>query len=75
MTGELVMQWGIFWRMLKFDLTHCGPIIEAAMHLHNFLVDECEASAALASSNAGYFSGFSAAQIVEQDDNMDPNAE
>jgi hypothetical protein len=45
------------------------------MHLHNFLVDEHEASTALASSNAGYFSGFSAAQNVEQDDNMDPNAE
>jgi hypothetical protein len=34
------MRWGIFWRTLKFEITECGNIINAAMLLHNFLVDE-----------------------------------
>jgi len=34
------MRWGIFWRTLKFDLVVNGPIINAAMLLHNFLIEE-----------------------------------
>ncbi len=37
--GELVMRWGIFWRTLKFDIQSAGNIINAAMLLHNFLID------------------------------------
>jgi len=38
--GELIMRWGIFWRSLRFDLRKCGVIIQAAMLLHNFIIDE-----------------------------------
>jgi hypothetical protein len=38
--GELIMRWGIFWRTILFDLDRVGPIIMAAMHLHNFLINE-----------------------------------
>ena len=38
--GEIIMRWGIFWRTLKFDLDVNGPIINAAMLLHNFLIEE-----------------------------------
>jgi len=38
--GEFVMRWGIFWRALRFDLKKCGMIIQAAMLLHNFIIDE-----------------------------------
>jgi len=38
--GEIIMRWGIFWRTLKFDLDVHGRIINAAMLLHNFLIEE-----------------------------------
>jgi len=38
--GEFVMRWGVFWRSLRFDLRKCGLIIQAAMLLHNFIIDE-----------------------------------
>jgi hypothetical protein len=37
--GELIMRWGIFWRTLLFDLKKSGRLIQAAMLLHNFIVD------------------------------------
>jgi DDE superfamily endonuclease len=37
--GELVMRWGIFWRTLLFELKKCTRIIQAAMLLHNFIID------------------------------------
>ena len=37
--GELNLRWGIFWRPLKFKLTQHKFIIDAAMRLHNFIVD------------------------------------
>jgi len=38
--GEIIMRWGIFWRTLRFDLDAHGQIINAAMLLHNFLIEE-----------------------------------
>ncbi len=40
--GEIDLCWGIFWRPLKFSLKPNCNIIDAAMHLHNFIVDFCE---------------------------------
>lgn len=37
------MRWGIFWRTLQFDIVKIGNIIEAAMLLHNFIINEREA--------------------------------
>ena len=37
--GEIDMRWGIFWRPLQFTLQHNTKIIDAAMRLHNFIVD------------------------------------
>ena len=37
--GELIMRWGIFWRTLLFDLKKATRIIQAAMLLHNFIID------------------------------------
>ena len=37
--GEIDMRWGIFWKKLAFDLNHSVTIIDAALRLHNFLVD------------------------------------
>jgi len=38
--GELVMQWGIFWHSLRFNLRKNALIIRTAMLLHNFIVDQ-----------------------------------
>ena len=43
--GELVMRWGIFWRHLCFGVSKVGHIIQSAMLLHNFIVDERETAA------------------------------
>jgi DDE superfamily endonuclease len=43
--GELVMRWGIFWRRLCFGVSKVGHIIQSAMLLHNFIVDERETAA------------------------------
>ena len=42
--GELVMRWGIFWRRLAFKASKVGGVIQAAMLLHNFIVEERELS-------------------------------
>ena len=36
--GEIDLRWGIFWKRLSSTLNHTFIIINAAMHLHNFLV-------------------------------------
>lgn len=38
--GEIIMRWGIFWRKLQFSLKETGKIINAAILLHNFLIDK-----------------------------------
>ena len=57
-------------------LERCGPVIMAAMHLYNFLVDEREGTdddkEAIGHS---YFSSFNVDQMFEEDDSTDPNAE
>jgi hypothetical protein len=63
--GELVMRWGIFWRKLTFSIEQIGKIINAAMLLHNFLVDEREAEQGLNAEEAAFFRTFS---LREQDD-------
>lgn len=37
--GEIDMRWGILWRALQFDLDKSILVIDAAMRLHNFLVE------------------------------------
>ena len=37
--GEIDARWGIFWRPLQFKLVQHKNIIDAAMRLHNFIVD------------------------------------
>lgn len=37
--GELIMRWGIFWSPLRFELGKSTKIVEAAMLLHNHIVD------------------------------------
>ena len=37
--GEIDMRWGIFWRPLQFSLQNNIQVIDAAMRLHNFLID------------------------------------
>lgn len=46
------MRWGIFWRPLRFNLDDCGKIVNAAMLLHNFLIDQRE-------DDTAYFQSFS----------------
>jgi hypothetical protein len=41
--GEVDMRWGIFWKPLKFSLKHSATVIDAALRLHNFIVDYREA--------------------------------
>ncbi|GFH61171.1 hypothetical protein CTEN210_17647 [Chaetoceros tenuissimus] len=36
--GEIDMRWGIFWKPLQFDLDKNLKVIDAAMRLHNYLV-------------------------------------
>ena len=38
--GELDRRWGIFWKPICYSLDNTCLIIEGAMHLHNFLVNE-----------------------------------
>lgn len=38
--GVLVSRWGILWRPLKFNLDTNVKIIEAAVKLHNFCIDQ-----------------------------------
>lgn len=40
--GELIMQWGIFWRTLGFDLAKSCRIVQAAMSLQNFIIEQRE---------------------------------
>jgi hypothetical protein len=37
--GEIDARWGIFWKPLKFSLNHSIQTIEAALRLHNFIVN------------------------------------
>ena len=37
--GEIDMRWGIFWRPLKFTLERNATVIDAALRLHNFIID------------------------------------
>ena len=37
--GEVDLRWGIFWKPLRFSLVQNFRVIDAAMHLHNFIVD------------------------------------
>ena len=37
--GELDRRWGIFWKPICYSLKNTCIIIEGAMHLHNFLVN------------------------------------
>jgi len=37
--GEVDLRWGIFWKPLRFSLVHNCRVIDAAMRLHNFIVD------------------------------------
>lgn len=37
--GEIDSRWGIFWRPLRFSLDHNIKIIEAALKLHNFILN------------------------------------
>ncbi len=40
--GEIHICWGILWRPLPFSLDSKCKVIDACMHLHNFIVDFCE---------------------------------
>ena len=37
--GEVDLRWGIFWKPLRFSLVQNFRVIDAAMRLHNFIVD------------------------------------
>jgi len=37
--GEIDQRWGIFWRPLRFSLQHNIQTIDAALRLHNVIVD------------------------------------
>ena len=37
--GEIDMRWGIFWKRLSFSLENTVNIIDAALRLHNFIVN------------------------------------
>jgi hypothetical protein len=52
------MRWGIFWRKLTFSIEQIGKIINAAMLLHNFLVDEREAEQGLNAEEAAFLPYF-----------------
>jgi hypothetical protein len=59
--GELVMRWGIFWRRLNFGARKVGAIIQAAMLLHNFILNEREIDATGeidAKIDSSYFQNF-----------------
>ena len=43
--GEMDLLWGILWRPLKFALDLNCKVIDACMHLHNFIVDFREGGA------------------------------
>ena len=40
--GELIMQFGIFWRTLRFNIKLAGNIVNATGLLHNFILEERE---------------------------------
>jgi hypothetical protein len=52
--GELVMRWGIFWRTLQFDLRKSTKVIQVAMLLHNFIIENRENGV----SDNNYFATF-----------------
>jgi hypothetical protein len=53
------MRWGIFWSPLRFNLADCGKIINAAMLLQNFLIDQRE-------NDIAYFQSFSVDTVVRE---------
>ncbi len=57
------MQWGIFWRTLRFDLRQINKIIRATMLLHNFIVDQRGDDD---EQDTEYFSNFSVQNMIEQ---------
>ena len=56
--GELVMRWGIFWRKIAFSARKVGRIVQAAMLLHNFIVNEREQSSSEATIDRNFFEKF-----------------
>ena len=71
--GEFVMHWGIFWRTLRFSLRSTLLIIEAAMLLHNFIIDERlrkrreGETDGNADSDRLYFSNFNTETMFEEE--------
>ena len=63
------MRWGIFWRTLKIKHDRCGPVITAAMLLHNFLVDERELSTddSDGGEDSAYFATFTTDRMIAED--------
>jgi hypothetical protein len=57
--GEVVMQWGILWRKLLFDIKDVGKVLRAAVLLRNFLLDEQEFQCGCNIEDAKYFQTFS----------------
>jgi hypothetical protein len=53
--GEFIMRWGLFWRTLLFDLKKSTRVIQAAMLLQNFIIDNRES----AEEDMYYFENFS----------------
>ena len=40
--GEIDLRWGFFWKILNFSLENTAILIEGAMRLHTYLVDDRE---------------------------------
>ena len=54
--GKLVMQWGIFFFWLAYKASKVGAVIQAAMLLHNFIVNEREITDKVSDTN--FFENF-----------------
>ena len=67
--GEIIMRWGIFWRKLQFSLKETGKIINAAVLLHNFLIDKRDGTIE-SQIERTYFANFN----IDEEDNR-TNAE
>jgi hypothetical protein len=64
------MRWGIFWRKLQFDIFQVGNIIQAAMLLHNFIIDERELKG-FHQEEANFFQNFSLQDLDQRVDDTD----
>ena len=56
--GELVMQWVIFWQKIAFSTRKVGRIVQAAMLLHNFIVNKREQLSSEATIDRNFFKKF-----------------